>query len=439
MGTFKLSRLEFHSCNISVIKADAFSEKALIKLSILYLLKMTQLIQIESYAFRKLQRLERFAMNCIMLAPHVSDFEWGFESIWDTENYITLNLSGFLNAITLQDLFNTKSISCFTSISISQNLALKSLSAQNFTMIPKLFQIHVIGCGIEIIEAGTFDQVLDSLYSVYLTENPLLKITPAVFYKPLISNLDTKFSISKRYVIVIDPPYDCNFFWLKYLVKINLGISHSNSVINCGLTKSLNPTAKVLEKCNFQAISLEKVCLNLTDLKFIAYAKFHVSLRMKYDSYQFQIKTKFTETFRIFSILFKNISLYGICNNSTSLVKYVNCSLMMNITSDMWITMVINQSEINFLGIHFLTRNQIWPLHLITVGPRELLQSMSEFTWFLLLVIGIIICVAGVFSGIGLYLCIKNYVFEDQHEINTNNEDVKVESTVVHEEPQHKM
>lgn len=88
------------------------------------------------------------------------------------------------NGPVLTDLFGRKPLPVLTLARVyCYRRMIRSISAANFTGLPAIVDLGVDNCGVESIEIGAFDQIVDTLTDLYLLNNPLTRLNLNSFRK----------------------------------------------------------------------------------------------------------------------------------------------------------------------------------------------------------------------------------------------------------------
>lgn len=176
-GHHWIDQLRFEYVKIAVIEANAFNSKVFNRLLQLSFLNLIHIIRIEPIIFQWLIFLrdlsfeeksvaqDNFPPNVLLpLSKTLRNFS--YTGRIGTKLVLT-NLFGRHKMPHISHVY----IDCYRSSDI------RSISAPNFSGLSSIQELRINQCGLERIEAGTFDYIAETLYVVNLVDNPLTHVT----------------------------------------------------------------------------------------------------------------------------------------------------------------------------------------------------------------------------------------------------------------------
>lgn len=174
-GQNKIWALDFHECNIQLVKARAFDHQSLQNVEGISFNHQEESIHFENNAFDGMLHLRSVTFNCIVFRNIDAKIIWGFERSLRYFQFL-----GIIQFISLQDLFGGGLASLLT-VEITNHKAVSVLAPGNFTRMPEIVNLSITKTNIEVIRAGAFDEIARTLRFIQLCGLKLLKIDPSVF------------------------------------------------------------------------------------------------------------------------------------------------------------------------------------------------------------------------------------------------------------------
>lgn len=412
--------LEFHRCNLQVIEEHAFTHESFYFLSVIGFHHMNTLIHFEDNVFRGLRYINSIEYNCLALDKIEPKKAWGIENSLDM-----IEIRAISPPMSIQDIV-VKNLA-LKIVEFHRNPYIKLLSPDNFTSLPMLSHLYIDCTGIEVILDGTFDSIASTLSVLQMSNNQLTALNPSVFYQFLLNNCSSPFSKFSGASFLLDENIDCdcNYIWLKYLAIINIGIYGKSIVIECQIIN--NHWGKIIEAkmCSMETIHLKKVNMISREYRMYAFAKFEINVRINESEIQLQTKNKMNESFRIIFIPQETNNGRDLkYPNPEWILDNVKCILMKNEMPDLWLTFESDPIRFTLIVIHYKTNKRIWPLHILSIRPRDLVDIIPEENLSFAVPFGGAICIFGLIFGIGLNYCFRKCKTEDVNYVRSERQEI---------------
>lgn len=228
-GQFRVHVLRFDEMAIRAIEAGAFDIRPFHQLQRLYISSHEHLITYHASIFHGLERLDTITLD----ERHRKRFQPDMDVFALIRRTLVRyhQLEFILDDMALTNMFGGQKLSQlrhFSLYCIGKPGQAHSLHAQNFSGLPAIRSVAMFECGIETVEMKAFSRIADTLESLHLIGNPMLKIDPMAIRKYLDANIHVSprnkwFSISNEVQIM---NCSCAFYALRNLTLISFGFSY---------------------------------------------------------------------------------------------------------------------------------------------------------------------------------------------------------------------
>lgn len=411
-GRFMIEKLDFHNCSIEAVKTGAFNSYAFRRLTYLGFYMQTKLIYFEPNAFEGLKILRRISFGCLTFSHTFPKMLWGFENI-----IRHFEISGSNKQYPIQEIFGLGPFPYLNIIDIANN-SLTELTPESFKAMEQVIELYIDDISLEVIKLGTFDRIAHSLQYLHICRTKLMHIQPELYYKFLLTD-QKKVQIALYYAhqktLIVHTSHglcDCNYFWLKSLILLNIGLSVGSYTVSCQAI-SVYPSPTMLDECNFQAIHINKVCLSVPRVTMVTYIKFLLKIQINETMNQILIRADNVEPLHLVFILFNPYSpTESCCPDGIWKKANTKCLLFNKPVNKTWIPLTVDQNSFAFISIDFMTPKRVWPLHFITISPWQYFDQTSCYS--LHMVTWISICVLGVLLGFLIAFLCKTWASTDK-------------------------
>lgn len=300
-GEYPLEELVMRSRTLQRIHANVFDHPALHSLDYLSMRHLCPKVIYMNGVLNGLTKIKLFkiqAQSYAILPPRL------LEPV--TFTMIQLRLHGWAGIHSFDEMFADQTFSNLLAMQVTDirlpMLAFRLLAATNFTAFPKLHDLRLIGCGIEVIDENAFDRVGFTLKFLDLSDNPIKYFTFPMFRRML---------ESKPYTSSLGGN-DLRLICTCRLIELEL--------FECPLVWDLKNTCLICEKTNGFDENLCGIKRHVTDLRKYGIrsrkaALRYVGIQMVYTDGFLSIQTNFTSKIRMLFV-----------NMATMMMNTTHCS-----------------------------------------------------------------------------------------------------------------
>lgn len=276
----------------------------------------------------------------------------------------------------------------------------RMLAADNFSSFPVIQRIHIIDCGIEVIDADTFGRIGRTLIQLNLEQNNIKKLDATVFNvffdKSQVPALPKLLNLTANEFVC-----GCEFYELKYLSLINIG-RKSYETWRC----SADSNALSMEMCpNLQIIRPDRI----HPTHNITYAYPRIDLKLILKNALLLVKMINRDKYRVF---IRNYNNYDndpdLCFDRQWVSASINCFQFENMSDAIPIADYLRSDLTTICVIYADMLKHVWPLHCITIYRSRKLLTPFDVIWldkFLIVIILILSSIIGVFLGLLIVPC----------------------------------
>lgn len=256
----------------------------------------------------------------------------------------------------------------------SRSPKFRVLAANNFSYLPMLISLNLAHCGVEIIEANTFDFISSTLQNLHLNNNKMMFIEPNMFYKIV----DTMHYKTELYINFKHNLFECNCDVFEIGAIFNVafilsGNKHSDT-FDTLCNYSLDTIRYELTKCTNLVPLHNRCAYDFSKQRLpLMYSKF--TLKIDKNLQTLIIKSPKRRKFRLWAHNLIDVieldSKWGLthkkCPVGFYLSNQVTCQLFYTSTESISLKNIIkNVGPTQICIIHIIIGPKtIWPLHCI--------------------------------------------------------------------------
>lgn len=388
-GRYPVIWLTIRTDRLHAINAQAFDTPALSDISNLEFRIRSGSVKIHNNAFNGFEYLTVI----IFEAPRIEILPMGlFDSVARSIMFIKFYV--WPNDVILDEMFNNDPCRNLETLHIQNvdapQMQFRLLTATNFSTFRRLQELHLINCGIEVIDRHAFDAIGHTLSYINLENNRITFIDFDMFRSFFETKLWEEFSIDNNRVPIL---CTCQLLELE-VVLCPFGTGLRSMCIDCRAQNGVHEAA-----CGIRRdVDMTKFMNKPTDVTMRL-----VTIRMAYKNNAVVIRTKFTSRFRI---IFINVdAIRGAKCTQRASKPNSKCLIIRRFVKHLdlrEIDVMHDAKLVSITAIPVLYFHGAKPLHSITVHKVDDVANQRIGSWTLIASVSITM---GVVVGFVLGVC----------------------------------
>lgn len=422
-GRHSLNWLEIRTERLTAIRAYAFAELALFRLTVLNLYVAKGMMHIDGAAFRGFCDLVSISLE----AKAIHDLPVGvFDPLATT--LCLFSFSVWPKNINLNAMFADGVYRMVKSLDIANvelpQLQFRVLAAANFSSFRRLQELHLINCGIEVIEVNTFDQLGVMLNNVALNGNWIKTISFGMFRQIFESNWPVQFEIRLN-----REQWICTCDLIEVAVMVCPFVTLSNPIcIKCTLAETFLRDGGAAGCAIHFGVKTTKFCINYYDVHMHM-----IKIQLVYMApHSIRYETQFNGAFRLILVNFDAMKIAK-CTEKVTKSIYKCLKIYQQVGQlDLDAIETIGQAEFVLVTvIPILYRFGARPIHSMTVRqPTQLDTWIDELD---LLLVAWLTCMISSLVGFVCVICLARlaaYYQRNEEMPSSFNEVVEYENEI---------